>query len=308
MNKKIVVIGSANVDRIMRVPHLPVVGETVTDGVYAQAWGGKGANQAVAAARAGGSVAFLTAVGDDPEGAAMTRSFARDGIDTTPVVVAPHTASGAALILIDSAGRNCIAVAPGANDALLPEHIAQNAELIRSAAYVVLQMEIPVATTLAVLKLTETAGVPVLFNFAPVRTQDVPVSAAMTGLVVNETEASALSGIAVIDTRTAQASGEALLEKGLQFVIVTLGGEGALLLDADGLRQSVPAFPVTPVDTTAAGDTFCGALTVALVEKKSLHDACHFASAASALSVTQAGAQPSIPSRAQIEVFLATHA
>lgn len=304
MNKPILVIGSSNVDRIMQLPHLPAVGETVTDGVYSQAWGGKGANQAVAAARAGGNVVFLTAVGADAEGAAMTAAFAADGIDTSRVVTSPDAASGAALILIDSQGRNCIAVAPGANDALRPEHIATNTEAIRAASYVILQMEIPADTTLAALEAAHSAGVPVLFNFAPVRTSDVPVSPAMTGLVVNESEATQLTGITVTDRETAQSAGESLLSRGSRFVIVTLGADGLFALDANGLRQHVPAFRVTPVDTTAAGDTFCGALAVALVEGKPLSDACRFASAASALSVTKAGAQPSVPHRAEIEAFL----
>ncbi|MBC8137346.1 MAG: ribokinase [Fibrella sp.] len=304
MKNQIVVIGSSNADRIMQLPHLPAVGETVTDGVYSQAWGGKGANQAVAAARAGGNVVFLNAVGADAEGTAMTQSFAADGIGTSRMIVAPDVASGAALVLFDGEGRNYLAVAPGANYALRPEHIVANAEVIQSAAYIIMQMEIPVDTTLSALAMAQSAGVPVLFNFAPARTLDVPVSAAMTGLVVNENEATALSGITVTDRATAQSAGESLLAKGPRFVIVTLGADGAFVMSGDGLREHIPAFRVTPVDTTAAGDTFCGALTVALVEGKPLADACRFASAASALSVTKAGAQPSVPHRAEIEAFL----
>ncbi len=305
MQKKIVVIGSSNTDRIMRVPHLPAVGETVSDGVYSQAWGGKGANQAVAAARAGGGVVFLSAVGADPEGAAMIRSYARDGIDVSRMVIAPDTATGAATILIDAEGRNCIAVAPGANYALRPAHITENAELIGSAAYLILQREIPVDTTRAVLELAASADVPVLFNFAPVRVDDVPVSPAMTGLVVNENEASALTGVSVTDADSARAAGEILLTQGPRFVVVTLGAEGAYVLDTGGYRELIPAFRVTPVDTTAAGDTFCGVLAVALSEGGTLADACRFASAASALSVMKTGAQPSIPYRAEIEGLLA---
>lgn len=304
MKNQIVVIGSSNADRIMQVPHLPAVGETVTDGVYSQAWGGKGANQAVAAARAGGDVVFLNAVGADAEGAAMRHSFAADGIDTSRMVVAPDVASGAALILFDDEGRNCIAVAPGANYALRPEHLAANADVIRAASYIIMQMEIAIDTTLSALELAQSAGVPVLFNFAPMRTYEVAVSSAMTGLVVNENEASALSGITVTNRESAQSAGESLLAQGPKFVVVTLGADGLLVLDTDGLREHIPAFRVTPVDTTAAGDTFCGALTVALVEGKSLAEACRFASAASALSVTKKGAQPSVPYRAEIEAFL----
>lgn len=304
MKNQIVVIGSSNADRIMQVPHLPAVGETVTDGVYSQAWGGKGANQAVAAARAGGDVVFMNAVGTDAEGTAMMQSFAADGIDTSRMVIASDTASGAALILFDGAGRNCIAVAPGANYALRSEHIVANADVIRAASYIIMQMEIAVDTTLSALEMAQSAGVPVLFNFAPMRTHEVTVSSAMTGLVVNENEASALSGITVTNRESAQSAGELLLTQGPKFVVVTLGADGLFVLDTGGLREHVPAFRVTPVDTTAAGDTFCGALTVALAEGKPLAEACRFASAASALSVTKKGAQPSVPYRAEIEAFL----
>ena len=305
--KNIVVIGSANADRIMALPHLPAVGETVTEGVFSQAYGGKGANQAVAAARAGGSVAFISAVGDDAEGAAIRENCVRDGIVTTALLTVPGVPTGAALVLFDTAGRNYLAVAPGANYSLTPEDIALHADTIRAAAYVVMQMEIPVDTTLAALEIARTAQVPVLFNFAPVRTRDVPVTNAMTGLIVNENEAAELTGLPMTNRAEAEAGADALLARGPRFVIVTLGADGAWVAETDGARTHLPAFEVTPVDTTAAGDTFCGALAAALTEGQSLAGACRFAQGAAALSVTKAGAQSSIPYRAEIEAFLLGH-
>jgi len=225
-------------------------------------------------------------------------------MDTTALLTIPGVPTGAALVLFDTAGRNYLAVAPGANYSLTPEHIAAHADTIRAAAYVVMQREIPVDTTLAALEIARAAHVPVLFNFAPARTRDVPVTGAMTGLIVNENEAAELTGLPVTNCAEAEAAADNLLARGSRFVIVTLGADGAWVAEADGARTHLPAFVVKPVDTTAAGDTFCGALAAALMEGKPLADACRFAQAAAALSVTKAGAQSSIPYRADIEGFL----
>ncbi|MCX5660356.1 MAG: ribokinase, partial [Planctomycetota bacterium] len=259
----ILVVGSANVDMIVRVPRLPAPGETVGEGQFLQAFGGKGANQAVAAARAGGRVAFLACVGDDAIGRAMVEGYAREGIDVGPILRASDAPTGTALILIDAKGENSIAVAPGANDTITPAHIDAAAGRIRAAAMIVLQMEIPAAAVNRVLEIAGEAGVPVLFNFAPAGSAAVQVSSAMTGLVVNETEAHALTGLEVSGVDEAVAAGRALLARGPRWVVVTLGREGACVVEAAGAFH-IPARSVQAVDTTAAGDTFCGALAAAL--------------------------------------------
>lgn len=303
MGERITVIGSSNVDMIMKLERLPQAGETVTGGAFLQVFGGKGANQAVAAARAGGKVTFLSAVGEDDFGRAAVANFQQDGIATEYIVSVSGIPTGCALILIDAQGENSIAVAPGANYALLPEHIEANADVIRDSAMIVMQREIPTPTILRALELAAEFGTPVLFNYAPAQNREVLVSAQMTGLVVNEIEAAMLSGLPVETKEEAATAGEALRRQGPSFVVVTLGAEGAVVVSATG-KERVPAFPVTPVDTTAAGDVFCGALAVALVEGNSLPDAVRFASAASAISVTRLGAQPSIPHRQEIEALV----
>ncbi len=305
--QRITVVGSANVDMVVRLERLPAVGETVTGGEFFQVFGGKGANQAVAAARACGKeteVAFVACVGEDALGSAMVEGYRADGIDTSFVVRTPDRPSGTALIWVDRRGNNSIAVAPGANDALTPAHLDACEELLRASALLVLQMEIPAETIGRTLELAERHSVPVLFNFAPARTEEIPVSARMTGLVVNEVEAEALTGRPVTDHDTARDAARALLERGPRFVVVTLGEQGALVAERGADAVSVPAFPVEPIDATAAGDTFCGALAAAVVEGKPLREAARFASAASALSVTRMGAQPSCPRRAEIDAFL----
>lgn len=304
--RRIVVIGSANVDMVVRLPSLPSRGETVTDGEFLQVFGGKGANQAVAAARAGGDVALITCLGRDAPGDAMVKSFRGDGIDVRGIVRTDLAPSGAALVMFDRHGDNYLAVAPGANYQLTPGHVEAAESVIRHAAMLVMQLEIPVDTTRTTLALAEKAGVPVLFNYAPARTCHLPVSSQMTGLVVNEIEASELSGLSVSNRAQALAAARKLKARGPRFVIVTLGRHGACVVGGNEVFH-VPAFPVKPVDSTAAGDTYCGALAVALVEGRPLAEASTFAAAAAAISVTRAGAQPSIPTRTHIQRFLREH-
>jgi len=303
---KILVIGSTNVDFVMRMDRLPARGETVTDAQFLQTFGGKGANTAVSAARTGPAhkTTFITALGDDLYAPTLLANFKADHLDTSHIILRKNLATGSALIMCDKDGANYLSVAPGSNYALTPADIDKDAGLIRTANLVILQMEIRVDTLQRILQLCEDAGVPVLFNFAPVRTTEIPVSSQMTGLVVNEHEASQLTSLPVHDLATARPAAAELLKRGPKFVAITLGAAGVYLLGA-GNDIHLPAFKVAAVDTTAAGDTFCGALAVALVEGLPLPAALRFASAASAISVTRLGAQPSIPARAEVDAFLA---
>lgn len=300
---KLLVVGSTNVDLIMRLPYLPAPAETVTDGRFSQAFGGKGANTAVGARRAGAAVTFVTATGDDAFGAQARAALEREGIDLSHALVAEGAATGTAFILLDEKANNSIGVAPGANDLLLPEHVAGAEKAFRDAAAVLIQMEIPTPTVRAALEIAGRDETPVLFNFAPVRNRELPIDGHMTTLVVNEVEAAALSGHEVGDPDEAMDAAMRLLGYGPDLVVVTMGAEGVVLVGNEG-RAIVPCFEVQAVDTTAAGDIFCGSFAVARAEGKDPEAAARFASAASAISVTRLGAQPSAPTRAEIEAFL----
>jgi len=303
MNEKIVVIGSSNVDLIMKMDHLPEKGETVTGAEFFQVYGGKGANQAVAAARAGGDVAFVSCVGEDAYTPQMIVNYIRDGIDTQYVFPEKETASGHALIMIGGEGMNYISVAPGANYLLTPDKIRQALPVIDEAAMIVLQYEIPEETIRYVIDIANKKGIPVLWNVAPARAFDFSYIPKVNILVLNETEAGFLAGMQVNTEGEAELAAEKLVALGVEKVIITLGSKGAFVLTKEGKVQ-VPAFKVEAIDTTAAGDTFCGSLAVALVEGKPMEDALRFASAAAAISVTRMGAQPSVPWRNEIEGFL----
>ena len=306
MRPKIVVVGSANVDFIMQVPHLPAVGETVTDCAFMQTFGGKGANQAVAAARAGGEVAFVAALGNDPYTPMMLEGFASSGVSTEWVAQETDIASGSALVMFDENGANYLAVAPGSNYRVTPQRVLAAEAVIAAADWVVMQMEIPTDSIVAALEIAEKHGRPVMFNYAPVRDLSVPMTSAVHALVVNENEAAELIGNAFDPTDIAEAArvAEQLRQQGKhRFTVVTLGSAGAVVATDDGTTHT-PAFEVKSVDTTAAGDTFCGALATALGQGREMADAIRFASAAAALCCTGAGAQPSIPDSAAIENFL----
>lgn len=305
MPGKIVVIGSTNVDFLIRSEKIPIPGETVTGGVFMQNFGGKGANQAVGAARSGGSVTFVTCLGEDLFAGEMIRSFASDGIDTRFIFRDPEAATGSALIMIDSRGQNSISVAPGANSKLGTRHIDLVADLIRESDMIVLQMEIPFETTAYAIHLASRFGKRVMFNLAPAMPFDISILQHVHTFVVNEVEASMVTGLPVeTDDEIAKAAG-ALLSLGPRLAILTLGSRGSYLAST-GHHQFLPAFRVTAVDTTAAGDIYCGTLATALVEGMSPDKAVRFASAASAISVTRMGAQPSAPTRKEIDVLFAT--
>lgn len=293
----VLIVGSANVDFTMSVPVLPRPGETVLNGRFALNHGGKGANTAVAAARCadpGTAVAFAARLGDDALAEGVRQSLAAEGLGLSHTRTVPGHATGTAIILIDRAGENSIAVASGANANWTDQDLANLEPSIAAASLVMLQMEIPPAANMKVLDLASTHGVPVLLNVAPADPGDLALARRATVLVVNEHEARSLTG----ETDVTRAA-DVLREHGPQTVIITLGGEGALLHDTGGVRR-FPARRVTVVDTTAAGDTFCGVLGVSLAQGRPIDDAMQSALNAASLCCTRAGAQPSIPRRAEV--------
>jgi len=301
--KPIVVVGSSNTDMVIRVPRIPRAGETLLGGEFLTAAGGKGANQAVGAARSGGKVALIARVGRDIFGDQAIAGLRRDGIDVSCVFRDKLTPSGVALIFVAKDGENSIAVAGGANAKLSPADVKKAARVIRSAALLVAQLETPLATVTAAVDVAVKAGVPIILNPAPARPLPNSLLERITFLTPNETEAELLTGIKVTDEAAAAKACSTLRSRGVGTVILTLGSRGAFLADLDGQRL-VPGFKVKTVDSTAAGDVFNGALGVALAEGRTVPDAVRFANAAAALSVTRLGAQPSAPTRADIEKFI----
>ena len=301
-NKKIVVVGSSNTDMVIRVPHIPRPGETVLGTDLTMAGGGKGANQAVAAARAGGRVTLVARVGDDVFGGQAVAAFAADGLETRFVLRTPGISSGVALINVDDRGENSISVASGANARLSVEDVKSAAAAFEEADIVLLQLESPLETVAAVVRAAGERGVPVVLNPAPARPLDSDLLSGVSVLTPNETEAELLSGIPVRDEGGVREAAARLRRRGPRAVVITLGDRGVYASSPD-LEGFFPAFRVEAVDTTAAGDVFNGALAVALAEKRPLPEALRFAQAAAAISVTRPGAQPSAPTRAEIEAF-----
>jgi ribokinase len=300
---RIVVIGSSNTDMVVKATHIPQPGETVLGGEFVMVPGGKGANQAVAAARLGAEVTLVARLGDDLFAEASLRNFHEAGIRTEAVVRDPDAASGVALILVDESGENAIAVAPGANARLTPADVDRAEPAIRTADMVVLQLEVPLPTVLHALRLAKRHGRRVTLNPAPAAPVPDEALAMADFLTPNETEAEMLLGGGAAGLGGIAATAEALRAKGAGTVIVTLGREGAFVVGPSGSFH-VAGRHVEAVDTTAAGDAFTGALACALGEGQELAAALAFATAAAALSVTRLGAQSSLPGRAEVEAFL----
>ncbi|MDH7502303.1 MAG: ribokinase [Verrucomicrobiota bacterium] len=302
-NPKIVVVGSSNTDMIIMLERIPRPGETLLGGEFAMAAGGKGANQAVAAARAGGDVVFVARVGDDMFGEQAVSGFVRDKICVDYVVRDKRAPSGVALIFVAKDGQNSIAVAGGANARLSPADVRRAARAISNAKAVVLQLETPLPTVQAAVNIAARSGVPAILNPAPARPLPDRLLARVSILTPNETEAELLTGVTVTDESAAERAGEKLLARGVGTFILTMGPKGAFVMNRE-LKAMVPGFKVKAVDTTAAGDVFNGALAVALGEGKPLLESVRFANAAAAISVTRLGAQPSAPKRKEIERVL----
>jgi ribokinase len=296
-------VGSSNTDMIIKVDHIPKPGETVIGGEFSTAAGGKGANQAVAAARAGGKVLFVARVGDDIFGQQAVEGLVADGIDASHILQDSNAPSGVALIFVDQRGENSIAVASGANARLTPEDVLSARDAITSADVLVTQLETPLDAVQAAVDLAVKNGVRVVLNPAPARPLGEEILRHVSVLTPNETEAELLTGIEVSNDAAALAAAERLNALGVQAVLITLGSRGAFFFDSDH-RELVPGFELEAVDTTAAGDVFNGALAVALAEGRPLTKAVRFANAAAALAVTKLGAQPSAPTREEIQGLL----
>lgn len=300
MKKRIVVIGSSNTDMIVNVKRIPKPGETILGGAFSMASGGKGANQAIAAARSGGSVSFVCKLGRDAFGDAALKGFVSEGIDVRPVLRDANSPSGVALVLVGSNGQNSIAVASGANSCLNTQDVQKQKALISGAGILLMQLETPLQTIQAATRIAVSAGVPVILNPAPALPLSSELLRSVSILTPNETEASILSGIRVKDLNSAGKAAGKLMRAGVSIVIITLGAKGVLVATREFVRH-VPGFKVKALDTTAAGDTFNGAMATALAEGQTLLDSVRFGCAAAAISVTRSGAQPSIPTRKEIE-------
>ena len=293
MSKKILVIGSSNTDMTIKSPRLPAPGETILGGTFVMGPGGKGANQAVAASRLGGDVTFICKVGRDMFGENAVKGYQKEGIDTSHTLYSDQ-ASGTALILVDDSGENCIAVAPGANGDLSPADIDSVADVIKKADYLILQLEIPVESVLRAAKIAHEAGVYVILNPAPACKLPEEIFKYISLITPNQTESALMTGIEVKDEASRTKAIESFHKMGVKDVIVTLGSKGSLVCQGNE-QIMVEALKVKAVDATAAGDTFCGAVCVALSEGKTLEEAARFATKASALTVQKMGAQGSIP-------------
>ncbi|MBP3600938.1 MAG: ribokinase [Alistipes sp.] len=299
--KNIVVIGSSNTDMVVKTSHLPAGGETVLGGDFFMNAGGKGANQAVAAARYGNRVVFVAKTGDDLFGRQVRKSMAEDGIVTDYVFVDKEHPSGVALITIDRDAENCIVVAGGANMYLSPADIDTAAEEILKADVVLMQLESPIKTVAYAARMAAKAGIPVILNPAPAPAEALSEALLKDLFLItpNRSEASRISGIEVTDMESAHRAAKAIHEMGPKNVIITLGSDGSLVYDGS-MFMRVEALKVEAVDTTAAGDTYNGVLASVIAEGKSLIEAVREANIAGAISVTRMGAQPAAPTREEI--------
>lgn len=309
MTKTILVLGSVNADHVLKVNHFPRPGETITGSSYDIIPGGKGANQAVACARLGGQTRFKACVGQDAFGREIIGKFAEDGIDTSLIDPIEGVNTGVALIFVDAHAENCIGISAEANAHLNAERVARNRQPIADADYLLMQLETPIDAIHAAAKAGKTGNTQVVLNPAPARPLSDDILACVDMITPNQTEAEVLTGVAVNTPADAQKAADVLHEKGISTVVITMGKQGAMISVREGEQtesQMVGSFRVEATDTTAAGDTFNGAMLVALSEGQSLVDAVRFGNASAAISVTRSGAQTSIPLREEVERFLAS--
>ena len=300
---KIVVVGSSNMDLVVKTPRIPLPGETLLGGDFLMTPGGKGANQAVAAAKLGAGVYFVAKLGKDIFGEQSLANFTKESIHTEYVTQTGDASSGVALITVDHTGENMIVVAPGANGRLSPEDVEKAQPAIASSGAVVAQLEVPLETVECTARLAHRTNVPFILDPAPARALGPELLERVDVLTPNETEARILTGIEVTDEDSARLAAERLLACGVKAVVLTMGAKGFLLCEGDNV-EFIPAITVDAVDTTAAGDAFTGALAVGLAQGKVLRDAAVFANHVAALSVMTMGAQSSMPSAEHVESFI----
>jgi ribokinase len=298
---KVVVVGSINMDLVVRSPRVALAGETILGHTFDTIPGGKGANQAVAARRMGAEVAIVGRVGDDEFGQTLRRNLAAEGINTECLQITPSESTGVALITVDDNGENTIIVVPGANGRLTVDDIEGARDLIAGADILLMQLEIPLPVVERAAQIASESGVTVMVNAAPARTLPGALLSTVDYLVVNETEALLVAGTT---TGSHEEAARTLLSTGVRNVVVTLGPEGSLLVASDAPSVAVPAYRVRPVDTTAAGDGFAGAFAVALADGVPAAEALRWGNAEGALAVTREGAQPSLPTRSEVEEFM----
>ena len=304
MTARVIVVGSLNMDLVARSSRIPKPGETIIGGEFRTVPGGKGANQAVAAARMGAEVSMVGRLGQDAFAQPLLENLSAAGIDYTFVKQDPGAATGVALIVVDDAGENSIVVASGANMRLTPEDVDAAASSIASADALLLQLENPLETVVRAAEVARHHGVTVLLNPAPARSLPEQLLSLVDVLIPNETEAALLTGLPVSTEEEATAAAAALQGLGVGSVIITLGERGAFFASGEK-TVAIPAFDVTPVDTTAAGDAFVAGFGVALAEGRSMADSVRWGNAAGALAATKLGAQPSLPTREEVEAQLA---
>ena len=301
---KLVVLGSVNADHVLQVPSFPRPGETLHGRSYQVIPGGKGANQAVAAARLNADIGFIACVGDDSFGINIRENFSMDGIDITAVKMAPNCPTGIAMIQVSDSGENSICLSAEANAKLTAAAIEPDLERIRQADYLLMQLETPLCGIEKAAQVAKDAHTIVILNPAPARVLSDELLACVDMITPNETEAEVLTGVTVTDAESAQQAANILHAKGIQTVMITLGAKG-VWLSQEGHGEIIGGFRVEATDTTAAGDTFNGAFVTGLLDGLALESAIKFAHAAAAISVTRFGAQTSIPTRKEVDDFLA---
>ncbi|SJN53769.1 Ribokinase [Vibrio ruber DSM 16370] len=303
---KLVVLGSVNADHVLRVPTFPRPGETLHGHDYQVIPGGKGANQAVAAARLGADISFIASVGDDPFGVNIRESFKLDGMDVSGVKIQPDCPTGIAMIQVTDSGENAICISSEANARLTSDSLESDLTRIEQADYFLTQLETPLEGVIRGAQAAKAASTQVILNPAPARSLPDELLNCVDMITPNETEAEVLTGVAVTDEASAARAAAVLHEKGITTVLITLGAKGVWLSE-NGQGSVIPGFRVNAIDTTAAGDTFNGALVTGLLEGLSMQHAIRFAHASAAISVTRFGAQTSIPTRQEVDTFLAEH-